>query len=191
MTVTPNITLLTYCARSGSTLIAQSLNEHLEETIVVPELRLIQLLAWRSENAVSSMTQRQLRRLLKRDFQMSNLGLSHETLEDIASISVGEGRLQLLSNILEAYKVEHSLTGNHYVIKNGRSIHEAWELRRMLPELRVLNVVRDPRGANQLYAVNVNCVFIRWRYGRRQRSDGSGTLATTHSAIHQDEQSFW
>ena len=50
------------------------------------------------------MTQRQLRRLLKRDFQMSNLGLSHETLEDIASISVGEGRLQLLSNILEAYK---------------------------------------------------------------------------------------
>lgn len=146
MTVTPNITLLTYCARSGSTLIAQSLNEHLEETIVVPELRLIQLLAWRSENAVSSMTQRQLRRLLKRDFQMSNLGLSHETLEDIASISVGEGRLQLLSNILEAYKVEHSLTGNHYVIKNGRSIHEAWELRRMLPELRVLNVVRDPRG---------------------------------------------
>lgn len=146
MSVTPNITLLTYCARSGSTLIAQSLSEHLEEIIVVPEFRLIQLLAWRSENAVSSMTQRQLRRLIKRDFQISNLGLSNQALEDIARISVGEGRLQLLNNILKAYKVEHSLVGNHYVIKNGRSLHEAWELRKMLPDLRVLNVVRDPRG---------------------------------------------
>lgn len=122
------------------------MSEHLEGIIVVPEFRLIQLLAWRSENEIRSMTQRQLRRLIKRDFQISNLGVSHQALDDIASISVGGGRLQLLSNILKAYSSEHSLIGNHYVIKNGRSIYEASELRKMLPDIRVLNVVRDPRG---------------------------------------------
>ena len=146
MSVTPKITLLTYCARSGSTLVAQSLSEHLEGVILVPEFRLIQLLAWRCESAVSSMSQRQLRRLIKRDFQISNLGLSRQSLDDIASISLGKGRLKLLTNILEAYKAEHSLIGNHYVIKNGRSIFEATELGKILPSLRVLNVVRDPRG---------------------------------------------
>ena len=141
-----NITFLTYCARSGSTLLASRISSHFSGVVVLPEFRLLQLLSWRSESRVQSMSSHDLRKLFKRDFQLSNLGLTEKQLKAISEEIAGQSRAEILNAIFEAYRSSHGLEGDHFIVKNGAALFEFDALLSIFPNAQFIEITRDPRG---------------------------------------------
>lgn len=140
------ITILVYCARSGSTFLANWISERRSDVIVIPETRLPLLVLWRSEAEIRSLDAKGLRAFLERDIQLHNLGLSDEQLHEFAVTQAGQGRRAIFLSLLDAYRSAHDLQGNHFLIKNARLIFEQVALREVIPEAQFFEIIRDPRG---------------------------------------------
>ncbi|WP_108838566.1 sulfotransferase [Tateyamaria sp. Alg231-49] len=143
----PNkITFLIYCARSGSTFLANGISERRPSVVVIPETRLPLLIIWRNEDEIRAMDVPGLRAFFDRDMQLDNLGLSEAQLQALAHAQAGQGRRALLLGLFEAYRSAHGLKGSHFLVKNARVVFEQKALREVLPEAEFLEILRDPRG---------------------------------------------
>ncbi|WP_158971898.1 sulfotransferase [Chachezhania sediminis] len=140
------ITFLIYCARSGSTFLANRIAENRSNVVVIPEFRLPLLLFWRSEDEIRGLDADGLTALFRRDMQMDNLGLDETRLAALATALAGQGRREILLAFLDAYRETHGLSGQHFLVKNAEVVFEEEAVRAVVPEADFLEILRDPRG---------------------------------------------
>lgn len=140
------ITVLIYCARSGSTFLANQISKDRAGVVVVPEFRTPNLLLWRGEAEVRALDAEGLAALFRRDMQFSNLGLSEDETARLCATLAGRSRGEILEGLLDAFRTRHGLPGAHFLVKNGGLAFQADALREALPEADFLHIQRDPRG---------------------------------------------
>jgi len=138
---------LVYAPRSGSTWFARLLAAGTGELLVVPELRLPELLfAW-GEERVRAFDAAARLRLLAEDFQIHNLGLDEAVVRHLIAAGEGDGIRATVDALIGAYAQHAGFGGERVLLKLGALVLLAPRVKQAFPEARFVHIVRDPRAA--------------------------------------------
>jgi hypothetical protein len=138
--------LLLYFPRSGSTFFASLLARYFPGMMVLPELRLPQLLL--SHDYRPGMDAKQFTLdLINKDYQFRSLGLSQDEIEHCVA-SMGEYQPETLLRVLAETLAEKKQQKPKIVLyKCGAAAHWLPVLRGKFPSIGLIHVYRDARAA--------------------------------------------
>lgn len=141
------INFLVYYPRSGSTMVAERLSRKENGVAVLPEFRTPSYLLLLGERRTRQMDAEALFNQLKRDDQISNLGLTDADLLQIADAENGSAIVDIVLSLCQAYCDKNSISTDSVLIKNGTIVHFWRAAIHSFPASRFVHVYRDPRGA--------------------------------------------
>ncbi len=177
------VAFLTYAPRSGSTHLASMISTELPSLLVMPEFRLPEFLMVLGDQGVSRMGTRRLFGLLMSDAQLrTNLGLSAETLRQIADRVSGDGVAAALTEVIKAYAPSFDEGRDQVLLKLGRSLALDAVVERTFPGAKYIHCYRDGRGVvNSL--LHTQKVYSRAETMGRDDSLWSARLWRQHMEI--------
>ncbi len=143
----PIVVPLLYVSRSGSTMLARYLSRHLSDVVVLPETRWAELLLVQGDAASRRMGPSDLSRLMRRDPRIVESLGGEDRAEAFAHAHAGKGVADLIVASGRWVAEQQGKTLRCLVIKHGELFRYLPSLRRCFRDVRLLHVVRDPRGA--------------------------------------------
>ena len=138
------IAFISHVPRSGSTFLARLLDDWTENTVVLPEIQLPTMLL-RSINASQNhLSESDFLKCLANDPQLIDLGVNTESL---AAMYDSDFSTLLGDTIAEiARQIRTCETPDLIVVKCGTIWRHVGALRKLMPNAKVIGVVRDPRA---------------------------------------------
>ncbi len=136
------LAFLVYVSRSGSTLLAHRLATATADVVVLPELRLPEILLLAGDPAVRTMDEEKLEDLFSEDRQYAALGLSDEDHRAVLAAAPG-GIAGILETLAERYAGRRPAVA---VYKLGALLHYTSQLQALFAECCFVHVYRDVRG---------------------------------------------
>ena len=137
---------LVYLGRSGSTFLSRQLDGASRDLLVTPELNFVVAAARTGDTVIRSLSPDGLVRFVRRDLQISNLGLTDDELDARVRACAGRGVRELCEALIGAHAEKRGREPRVVVIKKSVAHLAATALARIFPEVVFIHVRRDGRA---------------------------------------------